>query len=397
MVENLPKGEVELHLIAWNTDAGPLDLRLSIPDAPKTIERDFTLPAGLIVTGRVADQDAGAGIGGAELNFRPRPEPGRIPSYFGFRTTTELDGRFRMVVSAGRGTVEIWKLPPAYLDPLSYATGPNADPHFKLEFSGKPGDTVRDLTFRLEPGKVITLIVLDPEGEPVAGAEVHRRNRTSSNEAPGRTNAAGQCELTGVDRTKGVTVDVIHPSRPLGPAWSSGPTIPTPKKRDTRSKSSSSAPPRLPVGLSTRKPSYYVHISADGHASSGSERIRAKPGEIHRLNEFRLPVADQELRGIVVDPRGQPVTGAIVGFRRTGDRQLTAPRSGRWFEETDGQGRFHLTTLPRGPLKLTAYRKPEGADRSIRNLVRVDARASAQGNELRIVLPDANERLRGIE
>jgi hypothetical protein len=84
-------------------------------------------------------------------------------------------------------------------------------------------------------------------------------------------------------------------------------------------------------------------------------------------------------------------------LRRTGDRQLTAPRSGRWFEETDGQGRFHLTTLPRGPLTLTAYRKPEGADRSICHMVRVGARAGGQDKELRIVLPDANERLRGIE
>jgi hypothetical protein len=74
-----------------------------------------------------------------------------------------------------------------------------------------------------------------------------------------------------------------------------------------------------------------------------------------------------------------------------------APRPGRWFQQTDEQGRFHLTALPRGPLTLTAYRKPEGADRSIRNMVRVEAKAGDNGNEVRIVLPDANDRLRGIE
>jgi hypothetical protein len=58
--------------------------------------------------------------------------------------------------------------------------------------------------------------------------------------------------------------------------------------------------------------------------------------------------------------------------------------------------KFHLIRLPRGPLKLTAHRKSQGTDRSIRTMVSADAQAG-QSNEVRIVLPDANERLRGIE
>ena len=143
--------------------------------------------------------------------------------------------------------------------------------------------------------------------------------------------------------------------------------------------------------------SYYVQISATNHATLIGEHIRAKAGEIARPKEFRLPAADQQLHGVVVDPRGQPVVGATVGFQRTDGRQLMAPRPGRWFQQSDEQGRFYLTALPRGPLTLTAYRKPEGADRSIRNMVRVEAKAGDNGNEVRIVLPDANDRLRGIE
>jgi hypothetical protein len=142
---------------------------------------------------------------------------------------------------------------------------------------------------------------------------------------------------------------------------------------------------------------FRVDVSADGHASLAGERIRANSGEINRLKELRLPAADQELNGVVVDPRGQPVAGATVGFQRTADRQLMPPRSGRWFQQTDGQGRFHLTALPRGLITLMAYCNPAGADRSIRNMVRVEAQAGGQGNDVRIVLPDPNERLRGIE
>jgi hypothetical protein len=54
--------------------------------------------------------------------------------------------------------------------------------------------------------------------------------------------------------------------------------------------------------------------------------------------------------------------------------------------------------LPRGLITLMAYCNPAGADRSIRNMVRVDAQTGGgKGNEVRIVLPDANEGLRGIE
>jgi Carboxypeptidase regulatory-like domain len=442
VVENLPVGAVELHLIAWKTDAGPLDMRLMIPEEPNTIERDFALPAGLILTGRVVDEDAGSGIGGAELIYRPRPEPGRVPSYFGFLTKTEPDGRFRLVVPAGRGSLEVWKLPPSYPNPLSYATGLNANTRLKREFSGKPGETVQDLTFRLDRGKSVTLTVLDPEGRPVAGAEVHRRGRTSQNETPTRTDAAGRCELTGLSGKMGSTVDVVHPALPLGArvvirpddpdATKAGRAIEVKLERtasltgrvvDDEGKpivdplvflhSDVQYPERLGTTVATATnvradgsfsfdrllagANYSVYISANGHASLYSEHIRANADEFYRPKEFRLPAADQELHGVVVDPRGQPVVGATVGFQRTADRQLTAPRSGKWFQQTDGQGRFHLTSPPKGLLTLMAYRNPQGADRSIRNMVRVDAQAGGQGNVVRIVLPDPNERLRGIE
>jgi hypothetical protein len=442
VVENLPAGEAELHIIAWKTDAGPLDMRLMIPEEPKSIEQDFALPAGLIVTGRVIDLEAGSGIADAELIYRPRPEPGRLPSIFGFTTKTEPDGRFRLVVPAGQGGLEVWKLPPSYVNPLSHATGPNRNPRLKLDFSGNPGETVRDLTFRLGRAKTFTLMVRDPEGKPVAGAEVHRRGLLRQDETPTTTDAAGRGDLSGVDSQKGATVDVIHPTEPLGArvvirpdepvAGGAGRTLEVKLERtasligrvldeegkpvvesDVLLYSDIQYPSRLGTSVATVTEvrndgtfsfdrliagvSYYVQISATNHATLIGEHIRAKAGEIARPKEFRLPAADQELRGVVVDQRGQPVVGATVGFQRTDGRQLMAPRPGRWFQQTDDQGRFHLTALPRGPLTLTAYRKPEGADRSIRNMVRVEAKAGDNGNEVRIVLPDANDRLRGIE
>src|SRR5262249_17377438 len=115
-----------------------------------------------------------------------------------------------------------------------------------------------------------------------------------------------------------------------------------------------------------------------------------------RLADFRLPVADQAVRGIVVDPRGKPLAGVTVSYERTGWTQpLYAPSGGVWFHDTDPSGRFQLNTLPRGPIRLMAYRRPDGADQHIKNLKYVDVRSGQ--SEIRIELPDANDRLRGID
>jgi hypothetical protein len=132
---------------------------------------------------------------------------------------------------------------------------------------------------------------------------------------------------------------------------------------------------------------YYVEIRADGHAG----RLRADM----RLNEVRLPATNQELRGTVVNPRGQRVEGATVSFQRETGRQLVPPGSATWFQNTNAQGEFHLTGLPKGLLTVTTFRNPGKADVQINNLVR-DKFQSGRG-DVRIVLPDINERLRGIE
>jgi RNA polymerase sigma factor (sigma-70 family) len=439
LVENLAAGEIELHIIARETDAGPLDMRFSLPDEPKSLEREFVLSAGLVVTGRVVDEQTGDGVGGAELIYRPQVEPGQLPTIFAFLSKSQSDGGFRMVVPAGRGSLEIWKLPSTYPLSLPRPIGGAVEPRFQRMIAGKAGETIPGLTFPLTRGLGITLTVRDLQGQPVAGAEVVRYSLDRPNETVGRTDAAGRYELAGIDRKRGATMDVTHPIRSLGARVDLRPdddaikpggilqvTLQPTGSLRGRVLDEEGKPVRGPVvtlGTDVRYPDrigpmietvsevqqdgsfsfdrliagavYFVEITADGHASIFSERVRAKPGEVQRLKEIRLPVTDQELRGIVVDPRGRWVEGATVSYQRESDRQFVPPRGGRWFQETNAKGEFHLTELPRGRLKLMAYRKPEGADRSITNMVRVEAEAG-DGN-VWIVLPDPNERLRGIE
>jgi hypothetical protein len=98
---------------------------------------------------------------------------------------------------------------------------------------------------------------------------------------------------------------------------------------------------------------------------------------------------------VVHDRRGKPVAGASVSYQRRDRMQaLYAPKNADWHRETDSEGRFRLTGLPRGAARLMAYRN-EGADRTIRNFKYVDVKDGQK--DVVIELPDANERLRGIE
>ncbi len=71
--------------------------------------------------------------------------------------------------------------------------------------------------------------------------------------------------------------------------------------------------------------------------------------------------------------------------------EISPPQGCHWFRQTDARGRFRLSGLPRGAIKLVAYR-PEGR---VRHMIHLQARAGA--TDVRIVLPDVDEQLRGIE
>ena len=113
-IEGIPSGPLEVHAIAKDSDAAPLDLTIEIPEQPRQIEHDLILPRGLIVTGRVVDGTTGQGVAKASIRFEPKPENSRAPTVFGFMKETDADGRFRIAVPPGSGTVLLQSVPPTY-------------------------------------------------------------------------------------------------------------------------------------------------------------------------------------------------------------------------------------------------------------------------------------------
>lgn len=439
-IEGLSAGKIELHAIVDGSDAAPLDTEVVIPESPTETEHDLVLPRGLILTGRVVDGSTGQGVENVGVGFTPKPEPGQTPTYFGFAEKTKADGRFRIVVPPGRGTLNLQAVPTAFGQPEQRAVGQPADPNFSRDAAGKAGQTVEVAAFRLIRGGVVVLRIVDTDGRPVANAQVDVRDLSRGfNPAPGRSDADGRYEVTGLSPEYDTVIDVIAADKALGTTVEVPGTAAKPLEvrlqslasligrvldeegkpiagpvlhlyRDVQYPGDSHRSFGISVGtLNAVKDdgsyafdrlipgaTYNTQVEVGGYAKGSSNHVKAKPGETLRLDDYRLPAVDQEVRGFVVDKAGKPVRGATVSYQqRDQSRPLYAPTGAVWFQATDASGHFRLSGLPRGPIRLMAYLRPEGSHRAIQDIKYVDV--SRGQAEVRIELRDPNERLRGVD
>ena len=444
-IEGIPAGKLELHAMAFGSDAAPFDGEVTVPEAPGEFRRDLPLPRGMILEGRVVEGATGGGIEKVQVYYVPKYEADQKPTLFGLNRATGPDGRFRLVVPPGRGILDLRAIPPGFPQPDRRVFGEPGTPRFSKEVEGRGGQAIELADFKLSRGGIVTLRVVDPDGRPVPDAQVDIRDLDRGfNQKPGRTDAGGRFAVIGLESGKETVVDVLAEGRKLGAtvevtdpgaAVDDGVTLevrlqpcvtiagrvldedgkPLSRSRVHLSRNvdypgqsgrsfGSSVATLDEVGedgaysFDTPIPgaTYNTQVQAKGHATATSRHVKIKPGQPVRLEDFRLPALDQEVKGIVVDARGKPVPGISVGYQRPDRTQaMYAPDGAVWFQDTDTLGRFSLTQLPRGPIRLQAYRRPEEADRSIRGMQYLDV-PPGQG-DVRIEIRDRNDRLRGID
>lgn len=255
----------------------------------------IVLSPGVIFTGRIVDAD-GTPIAGADLDFSSAAD-GLEWAGLGLQiqTSSEATGRFRFE-HVGKGAYSLRVIHPGFA------------PVFREGTVGTPPRGVFDLgDLALEPGAIIEGLVTDLRGKPIEGAQVvlpARRLRMSARpEEPAVTGADGVFRFA--DLEGGQRFD-----------------------------------------LSVHKPGY-MPASVPGIEAPTKEplRIELRPA--------------RSLSGRVLDSERKPVAGAQVaqielqktGFGNYGSFDRSA-RGVRGVGRTDQEGRFVLSELDPGPLRL---------------------------------------------
>ena len=216
-IEGIPSGPLEVHAIAKDSDAAPLDLTIEIPEQPRQIERDLVLPRGLIVTGRVVDGATGQGVAKASIRYEPKPENSRTPTVFGFMKETDADGRFRIVVPAGPVLFTSRASRRSTRHCTASPSASPADPQVSREVKGQAGQTVSTADFRLSRAPGVVLHVVDPSGRPVPNARVDIREMGRwPNSEPGRTDSQGHHDVVGLAAGQVTVLDISSDNPPLG-------------------------------------------------------------------------------------------------------------------------------------------------------------------------------------
>ena len=162
------------------------------------------------------------------------------------------------------------------------------------------------LDFKLQPGIVLAGRVVNHEGKALAGARLRVVLRVSN---WGAFLGQGEEEKTAQDGT--FEIKAIPPER-----------------------------------------QYVVTAFAEGYGKHEVrvDALKSKDGRME-LGEFKLPLADLTVSGVVVDANNQPVAGAEV--YANGENQPEQPNI-----QTDSQGKFVIQNVCAGPIRLGASVRP---------------------------------------
>ncbi len=366
----------------------------------------------MILTGRVRDRSTGQGIPKITVVYAVEGDGWYAPSgelliepEVDLSRQTDEDGRFRLVLRPGRGTLRLENIPHTFSQPRATFFNP-VDPGFSAKVDGRAGQTIDVADFQLEHAPIMPVLVLDPDGQPIANARIDlpEDNFLDEKNRPAVfTDARGRCDVVILKPHDRTVLDITAPDRLLGTVFTilkGQAQADHERPLNIRLKPLCSASGRVfdqdshPIPEATTRiyrfvdfdgsgggfwrpdglhkvdqdgsflierlipgAHYKVEVQAKGHVSPHVIGFTIdRPGARARIDDYHLRIADQEVRGVVVNPQGQPVAGAYVHFTdELADLPGFGPDDGfgpDWSDHTDANGRFHLTHLPRGPIKL---------------------------------------------
>jgi RNA polymerase sigma factor (sigma-70 family) len=192
--------------------------RVAIPADRPGMEQEITLPPGAVIAGTVTDAANGKGLAGVGLYYESGPHKSFPYVFAPMWLRTGPDGRFRFAVPAGKGQLELTEAPPEYATAERMMELYREGRWFARHLDLRPSQTVTDIAFALDRGRVLHGRVVDPEGKPVAGAHVRiKRERDWRGVGPEVvSDADGRFILSGLDRKQLHPLLIGHRERALG-------------------------------------------------------------------------------------------------------------------------------------------------------------------------------------
>ena len=185
---------------------------------------DLALKRGIVIRGRVTDKATGQPAPGfiEAFTFRDNPATADYPGYSGTETYIKDDGRYEVVGLPGRNLIacrsEMRRYRGAFgAEKIRGEKTPGFDPQYyhalaEINIDSKAESATLDL--QLDPGRSLTVNVVDPEGRPIGGTRVKGVTDLHSNfleyeqESP-------TIAIHGLDPSKPRRVIVTHAGRRL--------------------------------------------------------------------------------------------------------------------------------------------------------------------------------------
>lgn len=283
-------------------------------EADATTEVTCTLKRGGVVSGVVKTKVGGEPVAGAEVTLMGTGWAAMGSMWIGTPSaTTGADGRYELVgVQPGKYAL------------LTMADGfspPGGEKGVEIEMGAGGGTTTQD--FELISAGVVTGIVKDPNGEPIAGASIRIRR--------GPTEGGGRGGRRGMNMARQVLTSGATPADRTG--------------EDGTFRLSG-------IGTDTM---WVVYAESTEYISGESKPFKLAAGDVKEVEISMM--SGGSLRGTVVDDQGQRLSGARVQVGRLPDDMLGKKRMNGWEARralgsevyvTDEEGRFFAPNLKPG-------------------------------------------------
>jgi beta-lactamase regulating signal transducer with metallopeptidase domain/uncharacterized GH25 family protein len=458
-----------LRLIVCGRNGGEYLGRVLFVDVPKDQREthiDVELERGETLSGVVVDAENGKGVEGVLVGFsndfdlNTTTVPGPLPTH----QKTDPEGRFRLAVPTSKGKVRIFGPVRGYDLPHLSGRPDDIDGFFKDVdvVAGKPTPELKFVAPRMAPEEEKPLVrqatpwqspqitkapktrartiegtVVDPDGKPVAGADVgfdqsfrssdweprpvqtdqnghfsfqvkyrelsedfllaidkqrklrgHVRlanDAANANVQDAKTAEAGNettatspltIQLVPTGAVKGRVMDGDKPV--VGISIQFAELVPIPGSTDGAlrcinrdfAKTDEQGQFEFPWVEAGR--SFLLRTIIDKGYTDAQCEGQVEAGKTLEVEPFVLMRCDKSVAGVVVDPEGKPVAGAMVSAEMESGRYIPSAYSKR---PTGKDGRFAIHGVPDVPLRLTAYMQPpqDGKSHQVHRSANVDA------------------------